>query len=231
MEMQDDMKGNSEESLRRALAEFAVQTASGGASDSVRHAIQRQVRARMYRRCAFGGLAAALATAAALSIILFGVATRPARLVLPSQPPKLVLEGHTPANSTEPAPVAVIATAPKQEPARGSAAGVRPDRVGTPSAALAGQPPPSPKRPRGSRKREVTGDWRKGEIELSPWYYNTALPPTARSVLVRSEVDARTAMRFGVLSAGDTAPVEVLFGEDGLPRAMRFVRHLPTQKN
>jgi hypothetical protein len=88
-----------------------------------------------------------------------------------------------------------------------------------------------PRQPRDSNRSALAGEWRKGEVVLSPWYFNTALPPSARSVLVRSEVDARTALRFGVASVGETAPVEILFGEDGLPRAMRFVRHLPTQRN
>lgn len=213
--MQDGMKGNPGESLRRALAEFAVETGSGMASDSVRQALRREVRARAHRRWAFMSLAAA----AALAAIVFGVSTRWARPVAPSPSRTIAREGHAPGSSTVPALTQDLA------------AGVRTASAATAPAAASAQRRARPRRAPASREPAATGDWRKGEIVLSPWYYNTALPPTARSVLVRSEVDARTAMRFGVLSAGDTAPVEILFGEDGLPRAMRFVRHLPTQKN
>jgi hypothetical protein len=226
MEMQDGMKGNPEESLQRALAEFAVETGSGVASDRVRQTLRREVRARVYRRWAF----AALAAAAALAAIVFGVNTHWAQPVAPSSSRAITREGRAPGSSIAPAPT----TAPKGAPAQAFApepdAGVRPANAGDRSVAAA-PPAVRPKRSQGSGRSEATGDWRKGEIVLSPWYYNTALPPAARSVLVRSEVDARTAMRFGVVSAGDTAPVQILFGEDGLPRAMRFVRRLPTQKN
>jgi hypothetical protein len=203
--MQNGMKANPEESLRRALAELADQTGSGVASDRVRQELQRQVGARVYRRWAF----AALATAAALSAVFFGITTRPAQLVRPSPPRTLALQARTPGASTT------------------AAQAVEGDAFEAVAAPL----PVRPKRGHAGRKPKAIGEWRKGEIALSPWYYNTALPPAAHSVLVRSEVDAPTAMRFGVMSAGHTAPVEILFGEDGLPRAMRFVRHLATQKN
>ena len=213
--MQDGMKGNPEEGLRRALAEFAVETGSGVASDRVLLALRREVRARAYRRWAFMSLAAA----AVLAAIVFGASTRRAQPVAPTPYSSIAREGPAPGTSTAVQPSKVLEA--RNRPA---------SAVAPPMAARA------PRRPRpalasGGRELDAPGDWRKGEIVLSPWYYNTALPPTARSVLVRSEVDARTAMRFGVLPAGDTAPVEILFGEDGLPRAMRFVRHLPVQKN
>lgn len=213
--MRDGMKRNSEESLRRALAEIAVETGSGEASDRVRQALRREVRARAYRRWALLSLAAA----AALAAIAFGVSTHWAQHVAPSPSRTIARDARAPARSTTLAP------------AQDLEAGVRPAGAATPSVAASALHRVRPGPAAASRKPAATGDWRKGEIVLSPWYYNTALPPSARSVLVRSEVDARTAMRFGVLSAGDTAPVEILFGEDGLPRAMRFVRRLPTQKN
>lgn len=222
--MQDGMKGNSEESLRRALAEFADETGLGVASDRVRQRLQREVRARVHRRWAF----TALAAAAALSAILFGVATRLTPRVAPAPPRTVAREIRTPHSSTVPASTVVAQVASAND----LGAGVQSVSKGDGSSASAATPSSvRPGRAHGTRKAEATGDWRKGEIVLSPWYYNTALPPSARSVLVRSEVDARTAMRFGVVSAGDKAPVEILFGEDGLPRAMRFVHRLPTQSN
>ena len=213
--MQDGMKGNPEESLRRALAEFAVQTGSGAASGGVRQALRREVRARAHRRWALASLAAA----AALAAVVFGVSTRWAQPVRPSSPRTIAREGRAPGSSTAPAPP------------QGLESGGRTASAAVPSPAASALHRARPGPASVSHEPAAIGDWRKGETVLSPWYYNTALPPSARSVLVRSEVDARTAMRFGVLSAGDTAPVEILFGEDGLPLAMRFVRHLPTQRN
>jgi hypothetical protein len=220
MEMQDGMKGNPEESLRRALAEFAVETGSGEASYRVRQTLRREVRARAYRRWVF----AALAVAAALAAIVFGVSTRWARPVAPPSAPAIAREGRIPGNLSAALPSKAL-------DAGSQTASTQTAGTAAPPVVARALRRPRPALAADSRKLDAPGDWRKGEIVLSPWYYNTALPPSARSVLVRSEVDARTAMRFGVLSAGDTAPVEILFGEDGLPRAMRFVRHLPTQKN
>lgn len=215
--MQDGMRGDPEESLRRALAEFAIETGSGVASERVGQTLRREVRAKVRRRW----ILASLATAAALAAIVFGVTARRASLVGPAAPRTAAQEQRPTVSSNAPALAAVAPAVP------GAAVAVASPRSRSATAALRIPPGrgPSP------TKRDVNGDWRKGEMVLSPWYYNTALPPAARSVLVRSEVDARTAMRFGVVSAGDTAPVEILFGEDGLPRAMRFVRRLPTQTN
>ncbi len=204
--MQDGMKGNPEESLRRALAEFADEIGLGLASERVRQRLRREVRARAYRRWAIAGLAAA----AALSAIVFGITTRSGLFVV-SPRPQPVAQKST-------APVAVPLAAPDLEAAAEATAAVVP-------------PPMTSRRSKGRHLPAATGDWRRGDAVLTPWYFNTALPPSARSVMVRSEVDARTAMRFGVVPAGSTAPVEILFGEDGLPRAMRFVRRLPVQQN
>lgn len=204
--MQDGMKGNPEESLRRALAEFADETGLGTASERVRQRLRREVRARAYRRWAIAGLAAA----AALSAIVFGITTRSGSFVA-SPHPQAVVQNNI-------APVAAPPPAPELEAAAESATAVVPAQM-------------TSRRSKGRRSPVATEDWRRGDVVLTPWYFNTALPPSARSVMVRSEVDARTAMRFGVASAGGTAPVEILFGEDGLPRAMRFMRRLPVQQN
>lgn len=222
--MRDGMKGNPEESLLRALAELADETSMVSASDRVRQTLRREVRGRARRRWAIAGLTAALATAAALAAVIFGVSTRPGRTAAKPAPQTVARDQAAPA---KPAPTSAVAAIPE----RATVAEVRPAtarrRSGPVTAALAA----GSRQPRDSNRSAQAGEWRKGEVVLSPWYFNTALPPSARSVLVRSEVDARTALRFGVASAGDTAPVEILFGEDGLPRAMRFVRHLPTQRN
>lgn len=219
--MQDNVKGNSEESLRRALAEWADETALGQASDRVRLRLRREVRRRARRRWALVTLAAA----AALAAVLFGITLRMTTAVRPG--PSHAARGiQAPGASTTPSPAAREDAATPELKAESGEAG----SFQRSSAAVKLAPAARSRKAR-NVKPEAPGDWRKGEVVLSPWYYNTALPPSARSVLVRSEVDARTALRFGVAPAGDTAPVEILFGEDGLPRAMRFVRHLATQQN
>jgi len=220
--MRNGMKGNPEESLLRALAELADETGLGMAPERVRQRLRYEVRAKAHRRWAIAGLAAA----AVLSAIVFGITTR-SGLSVASPHPQAVAQGNrAPVTSTAPpAPVASAVHKPELQAAvRTPAANPEPGSARLPL-------PSNPKRGKGIRPPTAAGDWRRGEVVLSPWYFNTALPPSARSVMVRSEVDARTAMRFGVVSAGGTAPVEILFGEDGLPRAMRFVRRLPVQQN
>jgi hypothetical protein len=224
MEMRDGMKGNPEESLRQALAEFAGETSLGTASDRVRRILLREVRARAYRRWAIAGLA----VAATLSAVFFGITARSWSARSPA-PQSVALEGGKPLSSS--VQVQVQVPAAPVEPGTELQAGVRPATVKPASGAAVVPLPLNSKRSPRSRKPTPGGEWRRGDVVLTPWYFNTALPPSARSVMVRSAVDARTAMRFGVVPAGDTAPVEILFGEDGLPRAMRFVRRLPTQQN
>jgi hypothetical protein len=241
--MREGMKGDPEESLLRALAEFADETSLETASDRVRQTLRREVRAKARRRWAFAGLAAAFATAAALAAVLFGITTHSRRPAAQPFPQTVARENRAPVTSAARpsatmaaatvtaetvAPASVTTAVPMRE---SPTAGVRPATARRRSGSMAVPLVMSSGRGQASGQSAPAAEWRRGEVVLSPWYFNTALPPSARSVLVRSEVDARTAMRFGVVSAGDTAPVEILFGEDGLPRAMRFVRRLPTQKN
>jgi hypothetical protein len=222
--MRDGMKGNPEESLLRALAELADETSMVSASDRVRQTLRREVRARARRRWAIPALTAALAAAAALAVVIFGVSTRSGGTAAKHAPQTVARDQAAPA---KPAPTSATATVPEQA----TVASVRPSAAKRRAASGAVPVALSSRQGQGASPTAPAGEWRKGEVVLSPWYFNTALPPSARSVLVRSEVDARTALRFGVASVGETAPVEILFGEDGLPRAMRFVRHLPTQRN
>jgi hypothetical protein len=230
--MQDDMRGGREESLRRALAEFADETGLGVASDRVRRRLQSEVRARARRRL-FVGLSTALAAAAAVAAVLFGITARRAPVTAPSPSQTVARAVHPLGGPIAPviAPALAEAPMPSRRSPRELGVGTRATGSGEHSKAATGPRRQKSMKPNGNSQPDANGAWRKGEMVLSPWYYNTALPPATRSVLVRSEVDARTAMRFGVVSAGDTAPVEILFGEDGLPRAMRFVRHLSTQSN
>jgi hypothetical protein len=70
-----------------------------------------------------------------------------------------------------------------------------------------------------SRRNEVP-------VELSPltpWYYSEGLPEPARGQVVFIRVNPQTARRFGVVSDGPV-PAQLLIGDDGLTRAIRFVR-------
>jgi hypothetical protein len=58
---------------------------------------------------------------------------------------------------------------------------------------------------------------------VTPWYFNVGVPPVENGQLIRMDVPPETAARFGVVAAG---PVEadLIIGDDGLTRAIRFVQ-------
>jgi len=58
---------------------------------------------------------------------------------------------------------------------------------------------------------------------LTPWYYSEGLPAPAQGQIVFIRVNPQTARRFGVVSDGPV-PAQLLIGDDGLTRAIRFVR-------
>ncbi|MBA3974137.1 MAG: hypothetical protein C0504_07975 [Candidatus Solibacter sp.] len=63
-----------------------------------------------------------------------------------------------------------------------------------------------------------------GELSpLTPWYFSGGLPQPARGQIVFIRVNPQTALRFGVVSEGQV-PAQLLIGDDGLTRAIRFVR-------
>lgn len=68
---------------------------------------------------------------------------------------------------------------------------------------------------RGTQQRELS--------PLTPWYYSDGLPKPARGQIVTIRVSPATAGRFGVV-ADAPVPAQLLIGDDGLTRAIRFVR-------
>lgn len=58
---------------------------------------------------------------------------------------------------------------------------------------------------------------------LTPWYYSEGLPAPAQGQIVFIRVNPQTARRFGVVSDGPV-PAQLLIGDDGLTRAIRFVQ-------
>jgi hypothetical protein len=59
---------------------------------------------------------------------------------------------------------------------------------------------------------------------VTPWYYSGGVPPAERGYLIRMEVPPEAAARFGLAAAGPVQ-ADVIIGDDGLTRAIRFVSH------
>jgi hypothetical protein len=59
---------------------------------------------------------------------------------------------------------------------------------------------------------------------VSPWYFHSGLPSPATARVVRTEVSQATAEQFGVYADGPQVAAEILVGDDGLARAIRFLR-------
>ena len=59
---------------------------------------------------------------------------------------------------------------------------------------------------------------------LTPWYVNSALPAITRGQVMRIEVSQETAASFGVYAPSGAVRADLLIGDDGLARAIRFVR-------
>ena len=59
---------------------------------------------------------------------------------------------------------------------------------------------------------------------VTPWYFYAGLPLTGSGQVVRVEVSSATAAQFGVFAGPGLVPAQVFIGDDGLARAIRFVR-------
>jgi hypothetical protein len=83
--------------------------------------------------------------------------------------------------------------------------------------------PPAP-RPR-SRPRPRPQRW--SDIAtvrpVTNWYYSAGLPLTESGQVIRLEVPATTAARFGIAASGPVQ-ADLYVGDDGLTRAIRFVQ-------
>jgi hypothetical protein len=62
------------------------------------------------------------------------------------------------------------------------------------------------------------------ETALTPWYFEPGLPAPATARVIRVEVPPETAARYGVAGSGPGFDAEILIGDDGLARAIRFLR-------
>lgn len=59
---------------------------------------------------------------------------------------------------------------------------------------------------------------------VTPWFFYAGLPPVERGQVVRIRVSAATAAQFGVYGGAGHVPAQVFIGDDGVARAIRFVR-------
>lgn len=64
---------------------------------------------------------------------------------------------------------------------------------------------------------------------VTPWYFHAGLPAPATARVVRTQVSVATAQHFGVIAGGSVAEAEILMGDDGLARAIRFLQ--PVRRN
>lgn len=64
----------------------------------------------------------------------------------------------------------------------------------------------------------------EGEQAITPWYFNTGLPLEGSGRIVRVKVSAEAAAQFGYFTPAPTVEAQVFLGEDGMARAVRFLR-------
>ncbi len=58
----------------------------------------------------------------------------------------------------------------------------------------------------------------------TPWFFYNAAPLAEKGHVVPITVPAATAAQFGVFRGTDTVPAQLFIGDDGMVRAIRFVR-------
>lgn len=193
---------SNQENLREALRVIAEETQGLEASPRVAMALRKELKAR--RRSSLWRAwwpMAAVAAACLVVGIWLGTARQDTQV---ATAPREELQARF-----EPAPVAaeptpVVVEPPQQAPVRQA---VRRAAWNAPAR------PPAARETGGRIERPVT-----------PWYFYTGLPAPAQGQVVRVMVSAQTAAQYGVPSGGGSVPAQVFIGDDGLARAIRFVR-------
>jgi len=188
--------------LREALLALGDETREAQASPRVRLALQAELRSRRRRR-ALATWWPALAAAAACLVI--GIAI-----------------GRSWTRSTASAPQLAQVAPAVEVPT--------PAALETPEPAAPGQDRVLPLAQKASRRLNsapavpAAPDAPKADRPLTPWFFYTGLPLDGPGRIVRVQVSATTAAQFGVYSATERLPAQLFIGDDGLPRAIRFVR-------
>lgn len=206
-----------EDNLSQGLHELARETSIRPARPEVREALLAELRRQRpaRRRPLDRGAQLRWWQAAAAAVVLIGLGfgfahwTRkspPATVVLLPPPPAVTQPS---AAAVAPAPDAVNAAVSTAESPVSGAGIVRPAarKASRQTAAL---------RP---ERWSDTGAVRA----VTPWFYNTGLPAATNGQVLRLEVTAATAARFGVAASGPVQ-AEIFIADDGLTRAIRFVQ-------
>ncbi|WP_321473793.1 hypothetical protein [uncultured Paludibaculum sp.] len=190
------------DNLQSALKALADESRGAQASARVRDALRVELRSRNRRY-----LAAWWPAAAAAALIL-GIWLGVPRKAVQPQPPVVAVAEPEPA--PRPAEVGtdreVSQPAPTPAVTRATAAYARPPRV---------RPAPEP-----VEEQPVSGTVRP----LTPWYFYTGLPVSTRGQVVRIRVSNETAAQFGIVAESNAIPAQVFIGDDGVARAIRFIR-------
>jgi len=186
--------------LREALLALADETREAQASPRVRLALKDELRSRRRRR-ALSTWWPAFAAAAACLVLGIAIGRHWTRSAEPA--PQLAQQLPTVALPAAPAPLESAAPAAPGQ-----------DRVLPLAQPASRRLTPAPAVPEGP----------KADRPLTPWFFYTGLPLDGPGRIVRVQVSAASAAQFGVYSATDRLPAQLFLGDDGLPRAIRFVR-------
>ncbi|MBI4889845.1 MAG: hypothetical protein HY821_04410 [Acidobacteria bacterium] len=114
---------------------------------------------------------------------------------------------HPAEPSAEPQSAAVTAPAPAVAPVAEAVTEV-------PAPAAAGTP----------RARLVRSAPARTAPAATPWFFYNAAPLAEKGHVVPVTVPAATAAQFGVIRGTETVPAQLFIGDDGMVRAIRFVR-------
>lgn len=183
------------DSLRDALRALAAETAEASAPDRVRQSLHSELRGRARRR----RLAAWWPAAAAAALLLGIWLGRPN----PAQPP-----------AGQPSVAAIESVPPEASQALSVA----------PPALSPAPPAAEPAADRAPKAQLVTATAPAAGRAMTPWFFYSGLPQAERGQVVRIRVSAATAAQFGVFRGTDDVPAQVFIGDDGVARAIRFVR-------
>lgn len=192
------------ENLNSALRALAGETSGAQASAHVRHTLRAELRSRARRRRMSTWWPAAAAAALIIGIWL----GMPRKTVQTPQPTVAVVE-------PEPAPARAPEVGTDREISQPA-----PTPAVTRAAASFPRPPRTRQTPEASGEQPVTGTVHP----LTPWYFYTGLPVSTRGQVVRIRVSNETAAQFGIVAESNAVPAQVFIGDDGVARAIRFIR-------
>ncbi len=192
------------DNLQSALKALAGETSGAQASARVRDALRGELHARARRR--------RLSTwwpAAAAAALIIGIWLGMPRKAVQPQPPIVAV------TDPEPAPPRIPEVGTDREISQPA-----PTPAVTRTTAAYARPPRVRQAPEPAEEQPVSGTVRP----LTPWYFYTGLPVSTRGQVVRIRVSNETAAQFGIVAESNAVPAQVFIGDDGVARAIRFIR-------